>query len=145
MELELRDIKTTMDLNVLRRKTPAAVRQELWTGLLAYNLIRQSMLQSARAGERRPNQLSFAAALQMLSNTWVLAAVLNDSAVPPPVAIGARERLVALRILNGHSHRVANRPNRIEPRAVKRRPAPLALLTELRAVAKARLIAGPKT
>ena len=143
IELELRDIQTTRDFNVLRRQTPAAVRQELWTGLLAYNLIRQSMRQSARAGERRPHQLSFAAALQIRSNTWVLAAVLNDSSVPPLVTISARERLVALRILNGHSHRVANRPNRIEPRAVKRRP--LALLTELRAVARARLIAGPKT
>ena len=75
----------------------------------------------------------------MLANTWVLAAV------PPLVTVSARERLVALRILNGHSHRVAHRPNRVEPRAVKRRPAPLALLTELRDTAKARLMAGQKT
>jgi hypothetical protein len=139
IELELRDIKSTMKLDVLRRKTPAAVRQELWTGLLAYNLIRQSMLQSALAGECRPQQLSFAASLQMLANTWVLAAV------PPMVTISARERLVVLRILNGHAHRVANRPNRIEPRAVKRRPAPIALLTELRETARAKLIAASKT
>ena len=139
VELELRDIKTTMDLNVLRRKTPAAVRQELWTGLLAYNLIRQSMLQSAVASARQPHQLSFAASLQMLANTWVLAAA------PPLITVSARECLIALRILNGHSHRVAHRPNRVEPRAVKRRPAPLALLTEPRAVARDRLIAGPKT
>ncbi len=139
IEIELRDIKSTMKLDVLRRKTPAAVRQELWTGLLAYNLIRQSMLQSALAGECRPHQLSFAATLQMLANTWVLAAV------PPMVTISARERLVVLRILNGHAHRVANRPNRIEPRAVKRRPAPIALLTELRETARAKLIAASKT
>ncbi len=139
IELELRDIKSTMSLDVLRRQTPAAVRQELWTGLLAYNLVRQSMLQSALASTRQPHELSFAASLQMLANTWVLAAV------SPLVTVSARERLVALRILNGHSHRVANRPNRVEPRAVKRRPSPLALLTELRATAKARLIAGPKT
>ena len=127
-----------MKLDVLRRKTPAAVRQELWTGLLAYNLIRQSMLQSALAGECKPHQLSFAASLQMLTNTWVLAAVL------PMVTISARERLVVLRILNGQSHRVANRPNRVEPRAVKRRPAPIALLAELRETARAKLIAGSK-
>ena len=139
VELELRDIKTTMELNVLRRQTPSAVRQELWTGLLAYNLIRQSLLQSALAGECRPDHLSFAASLQMLANTWVLAAA------PPMVPISARARLVALRILNGHSHRVGHRPNRVEPRAVKRRPAPLALLTELRDIARARLIASPKT
>lgn len=139
IELELRDIKTTMQLAVLRRTRPESVRQELWTGLLAYNLIRQSLLQSARASGRRPHQLSFASALQMLANTWVLAAV------PPLVTVSARERLIALRILNGHSHRVANRPNRVEPRAVKRRPAPLALLTELRSVAKNRLLAGGKS
>ena len=139
IELELRDIKTTMQLGVLRCQTPEMVRQELWTGLLAYNLIRQSLLQSAYASERLPQQLSFAASLQMLANTWVLAAV------PPLVSARARERLIALRILNGHSHRVGNRPDRVEPRAVKRRPSPLALLTELRATARARLIAGQKT
>ena len=128
-----------MQLDVLRCKTPAAVRQELWTGLLAYNLIRQSMLQSAISGEYRPNPLSFAASTQMLSNTWILAAV------PPMVTISARERLVVLRILNGQSHRVANRPNRVEPRAVKRRPNPIALLTELRETARAKLITGQTT
>ena len=76
---------------------------------------------------------------QMLANTWVLAAV------PPLVSARVREHLIALRILNGHSHRVANRPDRVEPRAVKRRPSPLALLTELRATARARLIGNPKT
>lgn len=136
VELQLRDIKATMDLDVLRRKTPAAVRQELWTGILAYNLVRQSILQSALAADRQPCQLSFAASLQMLANTWVLAAV------PPLVTISARERLIALRVLNGHSHCVGNRPNRIEPRAVKRRPDPIALLKELRETARARLIAG---
>ena len=66
---------------------------------------------------------------------------------PPPlvsVRPSTRERLIALRILNGHSHRVGHRPNRVEPRAVKRRPSPLALLTELRSAAQARLIGGQK-
>ncbi|MFN7803180.1 MAG: IS4 family transposase [Planctomycetaceae bacterium] len=136
VELELRDIKSTMQLDVLRRKTPAAVRQELWTGLLAYNLVRQSMLQSALSGECSAHELSFAASLQMLANTWVLAAI-------PPTQTGVgRESLVALRVQNGHAQRVANRPDRVEPRAVKRRPAPLALLTELRDTARAKLIAG---
>ena len=138
-ELELRDIKSTMKLGVLRRTRPEWVRQELWTGLLAYNLIRQSMLQSALGKELRPQQLSFAASLQMLSNTWVLAAV------PPIVSISARERLFALRILNGHSHRVGNRPNRVEPRAVKRRPDPIALLAENRKAARAKLIESQKS
>jgi hypothetical protein len=61
------------------------------------------------------------------------------------MTISARESLIALRILNGLSHRVANRPNRSEPRAAKRRPNPIALLTELRESARAKLITGPKT
>lgn len=138
VELELRDIKSTMKLDILRCRTPAAARQELWTGILAYNLVRQSMLQSADPGGILPHQQSFAASLQMMSTMWVLAAV------PPLATISQRERLLALRILNGHSHRVGNRPNRIEPRAVKRRPSPIALLTELRETARARLIQNQK-
>jgi len=45
---------------------------------------------------------------------------------------------------NDYSHRVGNRPNRVEPRAVKRRPDQIVLLTELRSVARAKLIAGQK-
>jgi hypothetical protein len=133
-ELELRDIKSTMKLDVLRRTKPEWVRQELWTGLLAYNLVRQSMLQSALGKDLSPHQLSFAASLQMLANTWVLAAVPSlDSA-------DARENLIALRILNGESHRVGNRPDRVEPRAVKRRPDPIALLALPRKLARAKLL-----
>ncbi len=133
-ELELRDIKSTMELDILRCRTPEAVRRELWTGILAYNLVRQSMLQSAEASGYLPYQLSFAASYQMLGNTWLLAAM------PQAVAVNGREYLIALRLLNGSSHRVGNRPNRIEPRAVKRRPSPIALLKELRETARGRLI-----
>jgi hypothetical protein len=136
-ELELRDIKSTMKLDILRRKTPAAMRQELWTGLLAYNLVRQSMLQSAHADECRPDQLSFAASLQMLANNWAVAAATTDAS--------AYGRLVELRIANGRAHRVANRPDRVEPRAVKRRRDPIALLSEPRKAAQEKQKAGAKT
>ena len=59
------------------------------------------------------------------------------AAVTPQITVSIRERLIALRLVNGHAYRVAHRPNR-----VKRRPSPL---TELRSAAKARLIAGSKT
>jgi hypothetical protein len=49
--------------------------------------------------------------------------------------------LVALRLEHGGSHRVGNRPDRVEPRAVKRRPKPHDLLTTPRAQARAALIA----
>jgi hypothetical protein len=135
VELHLRDIKAAMNLDVLRCKSPAMVRQELWTGLLAYNLIRQSMLQSAESAERLPDELSFTATMQMLASTWLTAAVVveaNSDATHP---------LVALRVAHGGSHRVGNRPDRVEPRAVKRRPKPHDLLTTPRAQARADLVA----
>lgn len=135
-ELELRDIKTTMKLNVLRRKKPEWVRQELWTGLLAYNLIRQSILQSALSKSLLPHQLSFAASLQMVTNSWCVATA------PCAMTTEIRELLIALRLLNGAIHEVANRPDRVEPRAVKRRPDPLALLALPRKLAQAKLRAG---
>jgi hypothetical protein len=135
MELHIRDIKTAMKLEVLRCKTPAMVRQELWTGLLVYNLIRQSLLQSAHESERLPDELSFTATMQMLASSWLLAAVLDG-------ACDAAESLGALRVIHGGSHRVGNRPDRVEPRAVKRRPKPHPLLTKPRSQAHAELIAG---
>jgi hypothetical protein len=139
VELHIRDIKTAMKLEVLRCKTPAMVRQELWTGLLVYNLIRQSMLQSAHEARRQPDELSFTATMQLLANTYLVAAVVVDGACV------AAEPLVTLRVAHGGSHRVGNRPDRVEPRAVKRRPKSHPLLTKPRAQARAALVAGGPT
>lgn len=134
IELQLRDLKSTMHLDVLRCKTPEMVHQELWAGLLAYNLVRQSILQSALASEARPEQLSFTATMQLLANTWLVAAV-----IPPSTA--AEDPLIALRLTHGPCHPVGKRPNRIEPRAIKRRPKPHDLLNLPRAQARAKLLA----
>jgi len=52
VEPHLRAIQSTMPLDVLRCQTPAMVRLELWTGLLACKLIRETKLQSARDAYR---------------------------------------------------------------------------------------------
>lgn len=139
VELHIRDIKTAMKLEVLRCKTPAMVRQELWTGLLVYNLIRRSILQSAHEAERQPDELSFTATMQMMANTWLLSAVVVDGTGD------VAEPLVTLRVIHGGSHRVGNRPDRVEPRAVKRRPKSHPLLTTPRGQAHAALVAGGST
>jgi putative transposase len=135
VELHLRDIKSMLQLDVLRRTTPERIHQELWTGLLAYNLTRQSMLQSALASDRLPHELSFTAMLQMLANGWLVNAVLAPHA-------DLRTRLTELRLAIGYSHVVGNRPDRVEPRAIKRRPSQHDLLTIPRAEAIAALMAG---
>ncbi len=51
-ELDLKSLKQTMQMDVLRCKTPELVRKELWTHILAYNLIRTIL---AQAGAETPS------------------------------------------------------------------------------------------
>lgn len=130
-ELDIRAIKITMGMDVLRCKTPGMVRKEMWTCLLAYNLIRQTMLQSARASGCVPRELSFTAAMQSVSANW-LVVVLSDERTA--------ERLIHAVLARLPDHPVGHRPGRIEPRAVKRRPKPHDLLTQPRDQARAQLL-----
>lgn len=65
-ELDLRSIKSTMQMDVLRCKTPELVGKEVGTRLLAYNLIRTVMAQAAARHRIEPRSLSFKGALQTL-------------------------------------------------------------------------------
>jgi len=116
VELDIRSIKCSLGMDVLRAKTPPMVRTELWSCLLAYNLIRLKMLQSSAASGRHPRSLSFTTTLQMFGTTWVLCAV-----------IGVTEELAELGQQMPSSQRVGHRGGRVEPRANKRRPKLIAL------------------
>jgi putative transposase len=129
VELDIRSIKSMLSLDVLRCKTPQMVRKELYTGLLAYNLIRQTMLQAALAADVSPRSLSFTAAMQTLAAAGMVAAI----------DVGDLSLLIQMKLEHIASHRVGHRPGRIEPRAIKRRPKPHKLLTEPRPIARARL------
>ncbi len=48
VELDLRNIKTSLRLDDLRGKTPETIRREIWMHWLAYNLTRKVMAQAAR-------------------------------------------------------------------------------------------------
>ena len=100
---------------------------------MAYNLIRQTLLQSAREAGVLPRSLSFTAELQSIAASW-LVIVLSDDA--------QAGQLIDATLASLTEHAVGNRPDRIEPRAVKRRPKPLALLTKPRDQARAQLIAA---
>jgi len=135
-ELDIRAIKCTMGMDVLRCKSPAMVRKEIWTCLLAYNLIRKAMLEAAFESGRSPRELSFATAMQ------TIAASLGTLACAGRPLAG---RLIAAQLASLAEQRVGDRPNRVEPRAVKRRPQPLALLTKPRNEARAELLRGTRT
>jgi hypothetical protein len=102
----------------------------MWTCLLAYNLIRRAMMQSQES-DQSPRALSFSAALQAIAASWQVIVLSSDSVA---------ERLVDAELENLAEHTVGDRPGRIEPRAIKRRPKPHDLLTKPRNQARAELM-----
>jgi len=133
VELDLRAIKQTMGMSVLRCKTPGMICKELWMYLLAYNLIRTLMARAAEQAGIEPREVSFTGAVQTL-NAFAPALELADEP--------ERSRLWEILLRMMARHRVGDRPNRYEPRAVKRRAKPIALLTIPRNAARARLLIG---
>jgi hypothetical protein len=129
-ELDLRSIKHVMQMDVLRCKSPAMVRKEIWMHLLAYNLIRKLMAQAAATAGVCPRDLSFKGTLQTL-----IAFAAAGWSCPE-----RRNELYAAVLGAVATHRVNDRPDRVEPRAVKRRPKKQVYLTVPRPLAKARLL-----
>jgi hypothetical protein len=129
-ELDLRALKQTMQMDILRCQSPEMVRKEVWAHLLAYNLLRGLMARAAEEGGLLPLQVSFKGALQVVN---ALAAVLWRAVVEEIAEILRRLR-EAIR-----SQRGGERPNRCEPRARKRRPKHYPLLNESRQQARSRL------
>lgn len=116
-ELHLRSLKVVLQMDHLRCKTPHRVRNEFYMHLLAYNLVRRVMALAAAEAKVPPWQISFKGALQTLNNflPWLSSCVPLDAGCQTLI-----ECLVA--------HRVGNRPDRFEPRRIKRRPKSQALL-----------------
>lgn len=129
-ELDLRSLKQTMQMDILRCESPEMVQKEVWAHLLAYNLLRGQMAKAAEEGGLVPLQVSFKGALQMVN---AFASILWTAEVDEIAEIMRRLR-EAIR-----SQRVGNRANRYEPRARKRRPKHYPLLNESRPDARSRL------
>jgi len=139
VELDLRSIKCggfayrqTMNMSVLRCKTPAMVRKEIWMHLLAYNLMRTVMAEAAERAGIEPREVSFAGSMQTINafGPLLMMAAADDARALTDILLKAIAR-----------HRVGDRPDRYEPRraGVKRRAKPIALLTKPRALARRRL------
>lgn len=114
-ELDLRSLKQTMQMDILRCKTPELVRKEIWTHILAYNLIRTIIAQAAAKHNVEPRTISFKGAIQTLEAFQPLIAAQGD-------CVSSRRRSLYDRLLDAVvTHRVADRPDRFEPRQRKRR------------------------
>lgn len=123
VELDIRHIKDTLGMNILSCKTPEMALKEIWVYILGYNLIRLLMAQSALSTRRQPRTLSFKHCLQLWIYWNARLPVFNDI------------QLYMLFELMSQKY-VGNRPNRIEPRAVKRRPKAYSLLMKPRVRAR---------
>lgn len=121
VEIDLRAIKETMGMGILRCKTPEMVRKEIWAHLLAYNLIRKIMAQAAVKHDKTPRELSFKLAMQLIF-AFRQAGILSEKSE-------ARYEQLLRAIV---SKKVGNRPGRSEPRMVKRRPKPFPRLQKAR-------------
>ncbi len=114
-ELDLRSLKQTMQMDILRCKTPELVRKEIWTHILAYNLIRTVIAQAASKHDVLPRSISFKGAIQTLEAFQPLIAVQGDRNSMHRQSL-YKQLLDAIA-----THRVADRPDRFEPRLRKRR------------------------
>jgi len=124
VELDLRHIKSTLGMERLSCQTPAMARKEMWVYLLAYNLIRLLMVQAALHTGSQPRRLSFKHTLQL----WIA----RDHHGQGIDRDAMHEGLLVLIA----QQRVGNRPGRLEPRAIKRRPKPYPLLIKPRMIAR---------
>jgi hypothetical protein len=133
-ELDLRSIKITSQMDPLRCQEPELVRKEIGTHVLASNLIRTVMAQAAGREGVAPRTIRFKAPLQVLEAFRPLIAAQADRGAGHRATLEERS-LVAIAV-----HRVADRPDRLEPRMAKRRPKRYDRLTRPRREIKAQMV-----
>ena len=124
IELDFRNLKTTMGMDMLSCRTPEMIIKEIWVYFLGYNLIRLLMTQSAMVHGLLPRKISFKHTVQL----WLAWQTCNG-------CTDATTQLFALIA----QRRVGNRPDRVEPRAMKRRPKVFPWLFIPRAQAQAHI------
>jgi len=112
VEIHLCQIKSALGMGWIDARSPAMVRKEIWVFMLAYNLIRQIMCEASRRGELPLERVSFTGAAQLvMAMTPVLSSARGE----------ALARTYDL-LLKGIAQRpIRHRPNRSEPRVLKRR------------------------
>ena len=133
VELDIRSIKTSLNLCHVRCKSPEMVRRELWTTLLGYNLIRTTGAAAALLFDKQPRQISFTSTCQYVLASWMLYSTgLVSSTLLIEQCLEKLEQIAECE--------VANRPGRLEPRVLKRRRHGYKLMQKPRHVLKRKLL-----
>ena len=129
IELNFRDIKITLERDFLNVQSPAMIRKEIWMHMLGYNVARKVIWDTSAQHGRAIEELSFKGALQLMEE------VAESIASQPEKA--TREAYEEL--LRGiHQRPVRPRPNRSEPRVLKRRHKDYRYMTRPRRKSKPR-------
>jgi len=135
-ELDLRSIKVALQMDVLRCKTPELVRKEVWTHVLASNLICTIMAQAASRHDLQPREISFKGTVQLLEAFQPLVSFQEHKG-------SAFRQSLYLQLLEAvAAHRVADRPDRYEPRVRKRNPRRAVMMTTPRCELKRQMRKG---
>jgi hypothetical protein len=127
IEVKLRDVKTTLGMEMFAVKSPEMARKTLTMMLIAYNLMRHAMKQAADVMEKPVNQMSLKGTVDLITAS---AGRFGWLAGKPRKLRQARRELIevcATKVID-------IRPFRNEPRTVKRRPKGFQLLTSPRHV-----------
>ena len=124
IELWFRDLKTSMGMEVLRCKSPALVHKELEIFFIAYNAIRCLMLQASASNDVELDRMSFKGTIDSVRQFSLALAQAPSK---------KKQKQLIVELLETISRdEVPDRPERVEPRAVKRRPKALPLLNKPR-------------
>jgi len=132
-ELDIRAIKQSLGMDMIHCKTPAMSRKALWAHLLGYNLVRKVIAQAAREHDLAPRQISFKGAKDILEAFQQRLYACDDDHRDAAY----RDLFVAIA-----THQVGNRPDRFEPRRLKRRHDKYQHLGMPRAQARAAILNG---
>jgi len=134
-ELHLRSLKTHMKMDRLSSKTPSMVRKEIGVHLLAYNIIRELMVDGGIKANALPTTISFKGTLQLLNQfTPYFVAIPKDK---KSMLYSQMLRLIA-------KNEVGKRPGRVEPRAIRHKAQPFPVLKTSRKIEKEKILTKRK-
>lgn len=131
VEINLKSIKEIMNMDFLSCKTPEMVRKEIGIHFLAYNFIRIIMAEACEKNNAIPSKISFKGSVQQINSFAPY--FLNSSEAKNKILYAEMLQLIV-------QNKIGNRPGRVEPRAVKRRPKAFPSLSRPRSVEKKRLV-----
>jgi hypothetical protein len=129
IELRLRDVKTTLQMERLRVKTPETARKTLAMSQIAYNLIKATCQQAGHESGADHRQISFKGALDtIVANTARYLRRQKHTHIVKQIWENILEMIAGKTI--------DIRPHRHEPRAIKKRPKNFSYLTAARSIFK---------